>query len=147
MKNTITILGRDFELFWSTQATSEIAEKCGGLNKLDAWIKGNDDDYAGMLSRLTETFEILVNAAIKRDNFAIKHGFMQGEEKPVFELGELKQIIGLNEIATMRGSIYAAMNNDMSYEVPDGVKVESKEIDETLEEIKENRRKKEESGE
>ena len=147
MKNTITILGREFELFWSTQATSDIAEMCGGLNKLDAWIRGDEEDYAGMLKRLTKTFEILVNAAIKRDNYAIKHGFMQGEEKPVFEADGLAEIIGLNDIANMRGSIYAAMNNDMSYEVPDGVKVESKEIDETLEEIKENRRKKEESGE
>ena len=147
MKNTITILGREFELFWSTQATSEIAEKCGGLNKLDGWVRGNDEDAAGMLARITEVFGILVNAAIKRDNYAIKNGFMQGEEKPVFDPADLTMIIGITELAEMRGAIYDAMRNDMSYEVPDGVKVESKEIDETLEEIKENRRKKEESGE
>ena len=72
---------------------------------------------------------------------------MQGEEKPVFDPADLAMIIGITELAEMRGAIYDAMRNDMSYEVPDGVKVESKEIDETLEEIKENRRKKEESGE
>lgn len=146
--NTVKILGKDFELFWSAQAMHEITDKCGKLDNLDKYIFGKDSsDVAGIYTRFTEVLEILVNAAIKRDNYAIDHGFKQGEKKSTFAAGDLSVIVGLGELEGMVKGMKVALNSDMEYEIPEGAKIEKKEVDETLEEIKENRRKKEESGE
>lgn len=143
----VTILGKDFEFFWSTQAVSDVSEQCGGLEKLYDWINGDDVDTATTLKRFTYVFETLVNAAIKRDNYAIKHGFIQGEPKEEFVAGELAELIGLKDMKEMTLAMFEALNiNINTIEVPDGAKIEQKEIDETLEEIKDARAKKEESG-
>lgn len=148
MKKTVKIFNREHELFWSAQAMSAVCEKCGKLKNLENWIKGEDpDDIAGIYTRFTEVLEILANASIKRDNYAIKQGFMQGEEKREFKAGDLSLIIGMGDLGDMIESMYGALERDTNYEVPEGAKVEQKEVDETLEEIQENRRKKEESGE
>lgn len=145
---TVKILGKEFEIFWSAQAMSEVSEKCGKLGKLQSWIMGEDkEDIAGVYTRFTEILEILVNAAIKRDNYAIKQGFKQGEEQKQFEAGDLSLVIGLGEVGDMLKVIYNALDRDTNYEVPDGANVEKKEADETLDEIREARRKKEEGGE
>ena len=145
---TVKILGKDFELFWSAQAMDDVSALCGKLSKMQEWVMGNDrEDVAGIYKRFTQVLEILVNAAIKRDNYAIKQGFMQGEPRQMFEAGDLSIIIGLGELGDMISIMYGALARDTDYEVPDDLKVEKKEVDETLEEIQENRRKKTESGE
>lgn len=148
MANTVKILGREHEFFWSTQAVKDVSEKCGSIEKLYDWINGDDVDAATTLERFTGVFETLVNAAIRRDNYAIKHGFMSGEIKNEFEAGDLAQLIGIKDMREMTAVMFNALNVDLSsVEVPDGAKVEQKEIDETLEEIKDARAKKAESGE
>lgn len=145
---TVKILGKEFELFWSAQAMKEITDKCGKLTNLDKYIYGEDkEDVSGAYTRFTEILEILVNASIKRDNYAINQGFEQGELKKVFEAGDLSLVIGLGDLNDMITAMYSALNRDTEYEIPEGVKIEKKEVDETLDEIRENRRKKEESGE
>lgn len=146
--NAVKILGKEFEVFWSTQAMKEISDMCGRIDKIDEYIYGGDKtDFAGIYQRFSTILEILVNAAIKRDNYAIDHGFAQGAKKEVFEAGDLSVLIGIGDIADMIKIMFKAMADDSEFEIPEGVDVEKKEVDETLEEIKENRRKKEESGE
>lgn len=145
---TVKILGKEFELFWSAQAMNDVSELCGKLSKMQDWIMGNDkEDIAGIYKRFTQVLEILINAAIKRDNYAITHGFKQGEQIKMFEAGDMSVIIGYGELADIITVMYSALARDTNYEVPEGAKVEKKEVDETLEEIQEARRKKAESGE
>lgn len=145
---TVKILGKEFELFWSAQAMDEVSALCGKLSKMQDWIMGDDkEDVAGIYKRFTQVLEILINAAIKRDNYAIIHGFKQGEQIKMFEAGDLSVIIGYGELADIIAVMYSALSRDTNYEVPDDVKIEKKEVDETLDEIREARRKKTESGE
>lgn len=146
--NKVNILGKDFEVFWSTQAMKEISDMCGRIDKIDKYIYGDDkSDVAGIYERFSGILEILVNAAIKRDNYAKSKGFMQGDPVEQFEAGDLSIIIGIGDIGEMIQVMFKALADDTEYEIPEGVDIDKKEVDETLEEIKENRRKKEESGE
>ena len=148
MAKTINVLGKEFEFFWSTQAVHDVAEECGGMDHLIEWINEEEIDSSIMLERCVFVFNTLINAAIIRDNFAIKHGFMQGEVKETFNLDEFKSIIGVNDLYGSITKMYNALSENLStIEIPENAKVERKEIDKTLEEIKDQRAKKEECGE
>jgi len=140
MANTIKILNKDYELFWSTQAMSDISELCGGIDKLYEWM--HDGEPVENLKKFTTIIEILVNAAIKRDNFAVRNGFQSGEERPLFEEGSFATVLSLTDMINMSGTIFKSLGDDSDFEVPEGANIKKEEADEVLEEIRENRRKK-----
>lgn len=150
MKNTVKILGRDYELFASTQAVSEISEMCGGINHITEYIYGTEQEpnsQIEQIKRVVAIIEKMINAAIKRDNYAIKNGFMDGEEKKLFSAGDLVMIVGIKDTAPLLEGMVRALKDDTDYDVPEGVAIDSAEVDETLNEIREKRAKNGESGE
>ena len=59
MKNTVKILGRDYELFASTQAVSEISEMCGGINHIAEYIYGTEQEPNGQIEQIKRVIAII----------------------------------------------------------------------------------------
>ena len=150
MKNTVKILGRDYELFASTQVVSEISEICGGLAHIAEYILGTEKDpydKGEQLKRSVGIVEKMINAAIKRDNFAIKNGFIDGKEKDLIQEGSLGMLVGVKDIEQIMAAMTEALKTGTDYDIPEGAEIDHAEVDETLNEIREKRAKNGESGE
>lgn len=142
---TVKILGKEHELFVSTYAYEQIAEKSGGIEHFAEWIKSGD--RTAQLSRVLDIMMIQLNAAIVRDNYKRKLGELDGAEQPLFDREMLSAVIGISDLSVMAANVLRAFREGQDYEIPEGVKVTKTEVDETLAEIYEKRKKNVESGE
>ncbi len=142
---TVKILGKEYELFVSTYAYEQIAERSGGIEHFADWLKNGD--RTSQLSKVLDIMMIQLNAAIVRDNYKRKLGELDGEEQPLFDREMLSAVIGIGDLSAMAVNVLRAFREGQDYEIPEGVNVTKNEVDETLAAIYEKREKNAESGE
>lgn len=149
-KYAVTINGKEYPIFCSTEAFSEIGALCGGkiedLPKILA-LKGKSVAEAAKIVGMI--IEVLINGEIKRKNFAIEAGFEDGEKEKLLPSGMVISLAQPKEIVKEENqeAILKAISESTVYEVPDDVNLTKKEVDLDLEEIREANAKKAESAE
>lgn len=149
-KNAVTINGKEYPIFCSTEAYSEIGKICGGkIEEITNILKSEDKTVEEKIRFFGSIIEALINGAIKRKNFAIEAGFEDGEEKNLFPSGGIFTLSHPMEIISVKNkaAVLNAIAGSTIYEVPDDVNLTKKEVDLDLEEIREANAKKAESAE
>lgn len=149
-KYTAKIGGKEYPIFCSTEAYSEIGEICGGkIEEIAKILKSDDKTTEEKIKFFGKIIEALINGEIKRRNFAIEEGFEDGEKKSIFPSEGIFTICHPKEIvsAENKAAVLNAIAGSTIYEVPDDVNLTKKEVDLDLEEIREEKAKKAESAE
>lgn len=144
---TAKINGREYPLFCSTEAYSEIGALCGGIEGLSEAVSVEKHSADSVIRTLAEITEILINGEIKRRNCAIDLGIEDGEKERLIPNGTILATAHPREITRNKAAIFNAIAGSLVYEIPDDVKIGKREIDEDLEEIREEQAKKAESAE
>ncbi len=137
----IEINGKEYEMYLSTLAMLKIAKRCGGdISKLSEWL--DDENSVEQMRKIGIVISDLANGAIVKHNCEISLGLEQGKEKPLYPEDYFVNIMQPSDIARYQAEIYGALSMGMSYEVPEGVEIEEKDID--LMEIEQEEKEKKE---
>lgn len=136
----IIIDGHEIELLFNVKASMEIADICDGdisnlSNKLEE-LKGVE-----RIAFFAQIICALANGAIAKRNSDIEHGFESGEKKRLFKADYFLSNMTFSELEKYSLTLYSAIIGGSEFTVPEGVNMEEK--DPVLQEIEEERAKKE----
>lgn len=126
----------ELKLFYSNWAAKELTELCGGLaniGSLFAGESGEERDIAEIYDNIVKLVCILANANIIKENSEIALGMRNGEKKQLLEPEVLSNILDMSKGGEYLLECLDVMGLASKFEMPDGMKVEEKDID--LEEI------------
>lgn len=149
-KYAVNINGKEYPIFCSTEAYSEIGALCDGkIEKITAILRSEEKPVEERIRFFGSIIETLINAEIKRKNFAVEMGLEDGEKRKTLPPESILSIAHPREIISVENK-YAVLNaiaGSTVYEVPEDVNLTKKEVDLDLEEIREENAKKAESAE
>lgn len=129
------INGKEIKLFYSNLAVKEIEELCGGLHNLsDLFRKGSvAEQYAGLVSLV----RILANANVTKENCEIALGMREGDKKEKYTDDIIEAILDISKTEEYLTEIFEVMGIASKFEIPEGMKLESGDVD--LDEIEAER--------
>lgn len=126
----------ELKLFYSNWAAKELTDLCGGLENIGSLFAGKD----GEEPEVTEIYDnivnlvcILANANIIKENSEIALGMRKGEKKELFDADMMSNILDMSKGGEYILECLDVMGLASKFEMPEGMKVEEKDID--LEEI------------
>ena len=122
----------EIKLFYSNIAVREINELCGGVGNISRLFTQENGDpvpYDTEVTNMIKLICILANAEITKENCEKRLGLIEGEEKPHYKFEDLEQLIDISRIREYMDEIIEVMNKASKFEVPDGVKLKSGDID------------------
>lgn len=127
--------GKKIKLFYSNLAVKEIEELCGGLHNLGQLFRKDNvaEQYAGLISLI----RILANANITKENAEIALGMRDGEKKEKYTDDVIEAVLDIAKTEEYLQEVFEVMGIASKFEVPDGLKMASPDID--LEEIEAER--------
>lgn len=136
----IIIDEHEIELLFNVKASMEIADICGGdIGNLGNKI--NELKGVEQIAFFAKIICALANGAISKRNSDIDYGFESGEKKPFFKLDYFMANMTFAEMDNYSVAMYSTIIGGSAFTVPDGVNMEEK--DPVLQEIEEERAKKE----
>ncbi len=139
--SVIEIDGKKYEMYLSTWAMLKIAKRCGGdISKLSEWL--NDENSVEQMRKIGIVISDLANGAVVKRNCEVSLDLEQGKEKPLYPEDYFVNIMQPSDIARYQAEIYGTLSMGMSYEAPEGVEIEEKDID--LMEIEQEEKEKKE---
>lgn len=127
---------QELKLFYSNLAAREINELCGGIKNMSTLLTGKDGEgleLTEQFSNITKLIRILLNANITKENCEISLGMRDGEKKEKFSDETLETLLDLSKIREYIPEVLECMGLASQFEVPDGIKLESPDLD--LEEL------------
>lgn len=127
---------QELKLFYSNLAAREINELCGGIKNMSTLLTGKDGEELELteqFSNITKLIRILLNANITKENCEISLGMRDGEKKEKFSDETLETLLDLSKIREYITEVLECMGLASQFEVPDGIKLESPDLD--LEEL------------
>lgn len=127
---------QEVKLFYSNLAAREINELCGGIKNMSTLLTGKDGEELELteqFSNVTKLIRILLNANITKENCEISLGMRDGEKKEKFSDETLETLLDLSKIREYITEFLECMGLASQFEVPDGIKLESPDLD--LEEL------------
>ncbi|MCM1334294.1 MAG: hypothetical protein NC084_11960 [Bacteroides sp.] len=134
--------GKEYPLYCSTEAYSLLGELSGGnIEHLDE-LFGVKKPQGEAIGNIAAVLTILINGEIKRRNLAIDLGIEEGNKRKLIEIEQIAGVAPPKELIASKAAIFNAIADALVYEIPDEVKLARREIDEDLEEIRDNEAKK-----
>lgn len=127
---------QEYKLFYSNLAAREISELCGGIKNMSTLLTGKDGEeleFTEQFGNITKLIRILLNANITKENCEIALGMVDGEKKEKFTDEVLETLLDLSKVKEYIEEALKCMGLASQFEVPDGVKLESPDLD--LEEL------------
>lgn len=124
------------KLFYSNWAVRELTELCGGLQNIGRLFNnenGESLDTTTVYMNVIKLVRILANANIIKENSEIALGMREGEKKELIDEETMSNILDMSKASDYLLECLDVMGLASKFEVPDGVKLESADID--LEEI------------
>lgn len=116
----IELNGRKIELYYSTKAMLDVEKRCGDTNKLNEWLK-EDGTTAQILSRLSGILTDLANGAVFKHNSEVALGLTDEPKKKFVDDELMLSLLTPADLIKAKEAIYAAINDGMSFEVPEGI--------------------------
>lgn len=116
----IELNGRKIELYYSTKAMLDIEKRCGNIAELNDWMKG-DGTVSQILIRLSGVLTDLANGAIFKHNSEVALGLIDEPKKKFVDDDLMLSLLTPTDLITAKNAIYAAINDGMSFEVPEGI--------------------------
>lgn len=126
----------EIKLFYSNWAVRELTELCGGLQNIGKLFndeEGNLLEAVTMYQNVIKLVCILANANIIKENSEIALGMRQGDKKEMFDEETLSNILDMSKASDYLLECLDVMGLASKFEMPDGMKMESADVD--LEEI------------
>ena len=126
----------EVKLFYSNWAVRELTELCGGLQNIGRLFNdenGASLDTATVYTNVIKLVRILANANIIKENSEKALGMREGEKKELIDEETMSNILDMSKASDYLLECLDVMGLASKFEVPDGVKLESADID--LEEI------------
>ena len=126
----------EVKLFYSNWAVRELTELCGGLQNIGRLFNnenGESLDTTTVYMNVIKLVRILANANIIKENSEIALGMREGEKKELIDEETMSNILDMSKASDYLLECLDVMGLASKFEVPDGVKLESADID--LEEI------------
>lgn len=126
MSITISISGREFELFCSTKTIMDIEKRTGvPFAQISDWLSADTSeektDVLSVLRKIGGILTDLINGGIFRNNCEIDLGLAQGEKKPYFTDNMIEGLLSFADITKYREKIYDAFNAGMAVDIPEGI--------------------------
>ena len=126
----------EVKLFYSNWAVRELTELCGGLQNIGRLFNnenGESLDTTTVYMNVIKLVRILANANFIKENSEIALGMREGEKKELIDEETMSNILDMSKASDYLLECLDVMGLASKFEVPDGVKLESADID--LEEI------------
>lgn len=130
----------EIKLFYSNLAARDLNELCGDLKNIGSLFRGENGENLSAVeeySNIIKLIRILANAAITRDNREIELGMRDGVKKEKYTDEVLEEILDMSKAADYLMEVLDVMGLASKFEIPEGVKMSSPDID--LEEIEAER--------
>lgn len=138
--NNMKVNNYEIKLFYSNLAVRDLTELCDGIKNIGSLFhdeNGNALDVAEEYANIIKLIRILANAAITRDNREIELGMREGNKKEKYTDEVLEEILDMAKAPDYLTEVLDVMGLASKFEIPDGVKMTSPDID--LEEIEAER--------
>lgn len=116
----IELNGRKIELYYSTKAMLDIEKRCGNIAELNEWMKG-DGTLSQILIRLSGILTDLANGTIFKHNSEVTLGLIDEPKKKFVDDDLMLSLLTPTDLITAKNAIYAAINDGMNFEVPEGI--------------------------
>lgn len=126
----------EIKLFYNNWAAKELTELCGGLANIGSLFAGKDGEereISEIYDNIVKVVTILANANIIKENSELALGMRKGEKKELFDFDMMSNILDMSKGGEYLLECLDVMGLASKFEMPDGMKVEEKDID--LEEI------------
>lgn len=126
----------EIKLFYSNWAVRELTELCGGLQNIGKLFndeEGNLLEAVTMYQNVIKLVCILANANIIKENSEIALGMRQGDKKEMLDEETLSNVLDMSKASDYLLECLDVMGLASKFEMPDGMKMESADVD--LEEI------------
>ncbi|MGN0598922.1 MAG: hypothetical protein ACI4JK_03410 [Oscillospiraceae bacterium] len=131
--NVIDVGGQKVELFFSTWAMQKVEEISGKhVSQLGEYL----DEKLGtteLMVRMSKVLAILANGAIMKRNMDITVGLADGEKKPFYPDDYFIYTANAGDFMKYQEDISNTLAMGLGYIVPDGVKLEERDLE--LEEL------------
>ena len=125
---TVTLAGKEFPLYFSTKTMIDMEKRIGApISKISDWYGYDDTDAAEevntseILIKTTGLLCDLINGGIYKHNCEIVLGLADGEKKPFVTEEAISGAISCADILGYQSKIFAAINEGMHYEKPEGM--------------------------
>ncbi len=139
--NKVIISGREIELCFNNKAMFDIAKRCNGdINNISDMIKGGTD--AQGLELICGILADLANGAVVKHNCEIAMGIGNGEKRNPIPEDTFVALVQPTELNDMLLIAFEEMGMGSTFEMPENVKVEEKDIDLAELEAEKNKSKK-----
>ena len=110
----VTILGKAYDMAYTVWGMQEFKRRLGNSNPYEGLDKGASG--AEWAARTAIAIEVLINAAIVRDNWQRQNGLKAGKDQKLLTEGYVEHMVPVTEITAAAPAVTATLLNDTHVE-------------------------------